>query len=226
MIGTGLLPVIDDDAATMVLPHTFAEPSPHAEMVTDGFYLFTTFFQTQGYLPPSRPMLKYAASERADAIIAQLRRKAKGKPCRMIFWSCCESAGRFAVKSLTLADVEPLLARDDTHWVVAQRGVERDYWLAHELAADATTLPDTLSYAEVAQIMVALDGVVSNDTGLLHLAGSLMVPTIAMLSIAHCFRWERHEGFSPWYPTVRLIRQPRLGDWAGVVRQVGDLLSA
>lgn len=67
----------------------------------------------------------------------------------------------------------------------------------------------------------ALDLVVTVDTMMAHLAGSLGVPTWILLRRAADWRWMEGRSDSPWYPTMRLFRQPRPGNWETVVRQVG-----
>lgn len=62
--------------------------------------------------------------------------------------------------------------------------------------------------------------VVSVDTSLVHLAGVLGVPTWAALAALPDWRWGLHGNTTDWYPTVRLVRQPIVGDWAPVQQQI------
>jgi len=71
-------------------------------------------------------------------------------------------------------------------------------------------------FMDTAQIVRRLDLVVSVDTSTLHLAGSLRVPTIAMIQYLPEWRWCLGEA-TPWYPTVKLLRQHTNGDWGGAV---------
>jgi ADP-heptose:LPS heptosyltransferase len=68
--------------------------------------------------------------------------------------------------------------------------------------------------------MRALDLVVTVDSMPAHLAGALGVPTWTLLHADADWRWMEGRDDSPWYPTMRLIRQERAGDWAGVVARV------
>jgi ADP-heptose:LPS heptosyltransferase len=62
------------------------------------------------------------------------------------------------------------------------------------------------------------------DTAVAHLAGALGKPLLLLLPYAADYRWLRERQDSPWYPTVRLYRQPKFGDWDAVVQTlIGDL---
>jgi hypothetical protein len=57
---------------------------------------------------------------------------------------------------------------------------------------------------------------VTADTAVAHLAGALAVPVWVVLSAVADWRWLRGREDTPWYPTMRLLRQHQLGDWHGV----------
>ena len=69
---------------------------------------------------------------------------------------------------------------------------------------------------DTAAIMKNLDLVITSDTSVPHLAGALGVPVWVALPFVPDWRWLLDRGDSPWYPTMRLFRQGRAGDWAGV----------
>ena len=76
----------------------------------------------------------------------------------------------------------------------------------------------------LAAVVSHLDLVITVDTLAAHLAGSLGVPVWLMLQHAADWRWMEGRNDSPWYPSLRIFRQPRAGDWADVVRTVEDKL--
>ncbi|WP_321791020.1 glycosyltransferase family 9 protein [Caballeronia sp. J97] len=194
---------------------------------TDPFALFTALF----------PMLGYASSARyiepvepfsVDAIVDDIRQRAGGRRCVGIFWSSCESANNFASRSLALPDLVPLFdSTPDIHWVVMQRGFERKRWLRDSRANDLghfTTLAAELTLAQSVSIIDRLDAFVGNDGGLSHIAGALGKPCYLFLNHVAEWRYERDPHRTPWYPSMRLARARRLGDWNDVVRTLQRLL--
>ncbi len=77
-----------------------------------------------------------------------------------------------------------------------------------------------------AQRMYSLDLVISVDTVTAHLAGALALPVWTLLPHACDWRWTSCDEQSPWYPTMRLFRQPRDGDWPAVIESVREALRA
>jgi hypothetical protein len=87
------------------------------------------------------------------------------------------------------------------------------------LSAD-TTLADT------AALIAELDLVITVDTSIAHLAGALGRPAWVLLPFAPDWRWLLGRSDSPWYPTVRLFRQPQPRDWSAVAASVAGALQA
>lgn len=81
-------------------------------------------------------------------------------------------------------------------------------------------------FADTAALLSSLDLVITVDTAIAHLAGALGKPVWILLSRAADWRWLLDCDDSPWYPTARLFRQPRLGDWASVIGCVMEALPA
>ena len=77
----------------------------------------------------------------------------------------------------------------------------------------------------LAAVVHCLDLVVSVDTMPAHLAGALGRPVWTLLAYVSDWRWQVAGNRSLWYPTVRLFRQPRLGDWEAVVERVTSELA-
>lgn len=82
------------------------------------------------------------------------------------------------------------------------------------------------SFEGTAALIEQLDLVVTVDTSLAHLAGTLGKPTWILLSSSVDWRWLLHRADTPWYPTARLFRQDSAGDWQGLLRRVAVALEA
>ncbi|MBI2774820.1 hypothetical protein HYX58_02350 [Candidatus Dependentiae bacterium] len=79
---------------------------------------------------------------------------------------------------------------------------------------------DNGAFIDTAAVMKNLDLVLTIDTSIAHLAGALGVPTWVMLQYASEWRFFLERSDSPWYPTMRLFRQPMQGDWQTVINNV------
>jgi hypothetical protein len=75
-----------------------------------------------------------------------------------------------------------------------------------------------------ARMMRALDLIISVDTMPVHLAGAMGVRVWNLLPAEADWRWMENRDDSPWYPTMRLFRQKRAGDWKSVISCVADEL--
>ena len=82
------------------------------------------------------------------------------------------------------------------------------------------------SFADTAALISCMDVVISIDTAVTHLAAALGRPTWLMLQwFATDWRWMLDKDSSPWYPTVRIFRQPSMGDWDSVTKKIEQYLS-
>jgi len=92
--------------------------------------------------------------------------------------------------------------------------------------ADAVNLgPELEDISDAASVISQLDLLISVDTGLAHLAGALAKPVWMLLPAPADWRWLQEREDSPWYPTMRLFRQNRRGDWSEVVARVASALT-
>jgi hypothetical protein len=82
----------------------------------------------------------------------------------------------------------------------------------------------TGAFMDTAAVMANLDLVITSDTSVAHLAGGLGRPVWVALSIGCDWRYFQHREDNPWYPTMRLFRQKRFGDWDEVFNHMADEL--
>jgi hypothetical protein len=72
--------------------------------------------------------------------------------------------------------------------------------------------------------MAELDLIISTDTSVAHVAGALGKSVWLLDRFNACWRWALSQDRSPWYPTLRIFRQDRFGDWSGPVDRAAAAL--
>lgn len=122
-----------------------------------------------------------------------------------------------ASRSIAPSLLAPLAALRGLRWVSLQYPPEPPPLPAVEAGCrDLVTL---------ARRLRGLDLLVSVDTMNAHLAGALGVPVWTLLPTPCDWRWMEDRADSPWYPSMRLLRQSRPGDWSGVVAHLAEALA-
>ena len=126
-------------------------------------------------------------------------------------------------RSVPLATLAPLFALEQVRFHALQQGEAAcDPLLRHFDIARLS--PYTAEVAAAAAVMLKLDLVLGIDAMPAHLAATLGRPTWVLLKHDADWRWMRGRTDSPWYPGMRLFRQPRPGDWEAVVDAVAAAL--
>ncbi|HWO43215.1 MAG TPA: ADP-heptose--LPS heptosyltransferase, partial [Candidatus Eisenbacteria bacterium] len=123
------------------------------------------------------------------------------------------SAGDWDLRrSIAFQDLQPLFEIDEIEFHMLQRGP------ALRERPPAFGIPSGRSdIVSLARLMRGLDLVVSVDTMTAHLAGALGVPVWNLIHADADWRWLEKRNDSPWYPTMRLFRQAKPGDWTPVI---------
>jgi ADP-heptose:LPS heptosyltransferase len=178
---------------------------------------------------PARP----AYLEADPALVTQLRIRYApplGGPRIGISWrSGNRESG--AERSLPLAAWKPILQRVGGRAVSLQYGdVAREIEgfrgkTGIDLFVDEEIDPIADLDGFAAQV-AAMDMIVSVDNSTVHFAGALGIPTHVLLPVASDWRWQRSRTHSPWYPSLRLYRQKRPGDWDTAVSALARELGA
>jgi tetratricopeptide (TPR) repeat protein len=130
-------------------------------------------------------------------------------------------------RSIPLPALAPVLAVPGVRFYCLQKGVAANQLLDSPLAAsmiDYTT--DIADFADTAALIDQLDLIVTVDTSVAHLAGALGKPVWMLNRYDSCWRWGLHREDAPWYPTLRIFRQPAFGEWAPVIDRVANELRA
>ena len=129
-------------------------------------------------------------------------------------------------RSLKLSQLAPLGQVPEVEFFSLQKGPQAAELLAPRSGLRVTGLTGNLvDFADTASAILGLDLVITVDTAVAHLAGALGRPVWTLLPFAPDWRWLLEREDSPWYPSMRLFRQPRPGDWAAVIEKVAARLS-
>lgn len=123
-------------------------------------------------------------------------------------------------RSMNLVHAEPLARIDGVRLFSLQKDLrEGDAALLERFAIEPLG-GELTDFAETAAAIEALDLVVSIDTSVAHLGGALGRPVWVLCCFAPDWRWMLGRDNCPWYPTMRLFRQPAPGDWDSVAAAV------
>ena len=207
------IPVIDDvhvDISVDTRPHTAMMSLPH---------LLGTTFES---IPSAMPCL-HPPSQPPEALFVSP--PPGGLAIGLVWASNPDNKLMYRRKSIPLDTIiNPFLP-----------ALKEDLLEIHSLQVgdDAKSLSDYFSvpnivdwngrlgdFADTAHVVNQLDLVITVDTGVAHLAASLNIPTWLMLHYDADFRWHRNTTVSQWYPSMKLFRQAKYGDWTSVARSI------
>ena len=136
-------------------------------------------------------------------------------------WAGSPTRQADALRSCELASFQVLFDVPGVTFYSLQVG-ERAEELSHlDGAQDVVDLGSAFTdFADTAAAVDTLDLVLSVDTAAAHLAGAMAKPVWVALSFAGGYLWMQDREDSPWYPSLRLFRQPEWGDWASVFQRI------
>lgn len=152
--------------------------------------------------------------------------QSSGRPAIGVCW-----AGNFLHKndhhrSIPLKTFARLFDTDcDFYSIQQMRAGEREEMLALKQSRPHLHAVEFEDLRDTAAVIANLDLVITCDTSVAHLAGTLGKPTWILLpAFGTDWRWQLGREDSPWYPAARLFRQPKIGDWASVIGKVRNEL--
>jgi len=124
-------------------------------------------------------------------------------------------------RSIPLRAFSRILSMPDLQFVCLQKDMSgADLEMLPGLGRVELFADEIADFADTAAIIAMLDLVVCVDTSVAHLAGALGRPVWVLLPFSADYRWLLDREDSPWYPSARLLRQPRIGDWDSVLERV------
>jgi Tfp pilus assembly protein PilF len=129
-------------------------------------------------------------------------------------------------RSTSLSTFAPLAAVPGVTFYGLQKGPLAAQALQPPAGMRIIDLSSRLTDFEVTTAIIShLDMVIAVDTVVVHIAGALGKPAWPILPFCPDWRWLLVRRDSPWYPTMRLFRQPRRGDWITVIHEVAAALA-
>ncbi len=201
---------------------TRGEPIPRFDLHCPLLSLPLAMSGTLGTIPPPAPAL------RADAgRIAQWgeRLGARERPRIGIAWQGNAGHDNDYNRSIPLERLRPLLDPAFEFVSLQQRVPPRDAAALAECPHVRQFGDELRDFSETAALIAHLDLVVAVDTSVAHLAATMGKAVWVLLPWVADWRWLIDRGDSPWYPSVRLFRQPHAGAWDEVVDRVRPALS-
>jgi hypothetical protein len=181
-----------------------------------------------GTQPESIPnIVPYLRADPQQAKEWAARLPAKGRDLRVgLAWAGSMGSVNDRQRSIDPSHFLPLAGVKGVRFFSLQkerRSTQSDFPAELRLIDHTGELQD---FADTAALIKNLDLVISADTAIAHLAGAMGKLTCLLLPFAPDWRWQLDRSDTPWYPKMRLFRQPSFGDWNSVFREVTKSLAA
>jgi Flp pilus assembly protein TadD len=176
-------------------------------------------------LDPTGATGPYLHAQAADRAIWRQRLEAAGPGPRIgLVWAGSSAHKNDRNRSIRLADLAPL-GRVPARFFSLQIGPATDQLRQPPPGLSIIDLSESIhDFADTAAALAELDLLISVDTALVHLAGALGRPAWVLLPFVPDFRWLLGRSDSPLYPSLRLFRQDRPGDWHNAIGRLTDEL--
>jgi hypothetical protein len=132
------------------------------------------------------------------------------------------------LKALPLELLAPLAGIDNVRLISLQKGGDEGEAGSASFALEVPEQVDDDGYfCDTPAIIANLDLVVTVDTSIGHVAGAMARPVFIMLhGLRADWRWLNPQSRdTPWYPSAKLFRQQRIGDWSGVIAEIADAIA-
>lgn len=192
---------------------TLPEFDYHCPLLTLPF-LFKTRIDT---IPAER---RYLSADRKHLEKWKLKLGDINKPVVGLVWSGSTTHKNDRLRSIPLEKILPRL-QNGVQYVSLQKDLRPgDIEILREHREIMHFGNDLESFSDTAAICMFLDHVISVDTSAAHLAAALGKPVSLLLPFSPDWRWLMERTDTPWYPTMTLYRQSKLGDWDSVLEQI------
>ena len=122
-------------------------------------------------------------------------------------------------RPIPLSKFEPLAKISNLYLIQAEiRDTDLNFFKSH---AEIRFMGDHIkTFDDSASILNQMDLIITIDTSLAHLSGALGKPTYLLISWAPDWRWLLNTDQSPWYPTLKIVRQSKINNWEAAINYV------
>jgi tetratricopeptide (TPR) repeat protein len=199
-------------------------PLPHYDAHLPLLSLPRLLGTTIDAIPADVPYIAVAPERRAAA-----RKLLEASPQRLnvgIVWTGNPANPSNRTRSVPLDALDPLFDVEGIDWHSLQQGRAAADFTPAARKARLRPLPADWALVDTAALIAELDLVITMCTSIAHLSGALGRPRWTMLACAADWRWLQDRADSPWYPTMRLFRQPHPRDWNTVAQSIAFELRA
>jgi len=141
-----------------------------------------------------------------------------------LVWSGSPTHLRDHERSIPLEMFAPLMRKRDVQFYAPFTGKALDDITPKLPVTRLDAL--TRDFADTAALLKKLDALITVDTAVAHLAGGLGIKTYLLLAYCPDWRWGRDGDSTPWYPSIKLLRQPSPGDWGNVLTRLEETLAS
>jgi tetratricopeptide (TPR) repeat protein len=189
----------------------------HAPLMSLPYLLATTLDSIPAQVP-------YLTARPDDAAAWRERLAGSRRPRIGLVWAGDANHENDHNRSMAAQFLAPLVADAPAVFFSLQVPARGELSAAFPPGSVADLAPALADFADTAAVVANLDLVISVDTAVAHLAGALAHPVWLLLPFVPEWRWLLDREDSPWYPTMRLFRQRKVGDWGGLVDHLTGVL--
>ena len=200
--------------ADLVIP--MGAPRPPFDLQASLLSLPWLFRTDLASIPADVPYLDVPDEIPSRAALLERLALAQGDTRIGLVWAGSPGHVRDVERSIPVSTLAPLADLAGVAWFSFQLGRQE----LPPLPNLVSLAPFLKNFSDTAYALSGMDLLITVDTAVAHLAGAMGIPTLLLLPFQPDFRWLLERDDSPWYPSLRLYRQPAYGDWASVLRQV------
>jgi tetratricopeptide (TPR) repeat protein len=195
------------------------EHPPHFDVHCNFFSLPSIFNTTLDGIPAKIP---YITAD--SALVQSWKNKIQDANSKFkvgLVWAADPKHSRFSNRSFSIESFSPLACLKDITFYSLQKGGAAQHTKNRPKDMNFVDYTEEIrDFSDTAALIANIDLIISADTAVAHLAGAVGKPVWTLLPYAPDGRWMLNRDDSPWYPTMRLFRQPSPGDWESVMSRV------